>query len=309
MVGENMNNLYKPSNKFSPVGLPLMFLAMLAAGVAVSWLYLVIASVIPLIYLNILMAVGISMLLGFIGAKFVRIFKIRAPIIALVITAVALIFVNYAKWAIYVGRDWNKNFYDDMKDTKVSELLTEEDLPANQEEAEQMAESLPLFKNYTFSSLASISSEAASWISTVEKLFGDSLYDMYAGLLGTTADEILESSEKLRSSNMSLYEYMYEYRGMKERTTGFLLIHPGELFSDIKDITATAPDLTQMQSLSTDLCSGSYGWASCLFLLSPHWLWYTAKQRSRLSNRRTNGRSKKNLCRNSVSRTAQALPE
>ena len=238
MVGENMNNLYKPSNKFSPVGLPLMFLAMLAAGVAVSWLYLVIASVIPLIYLNILMAVGISMLLGFIGAKFVRIFKIRAPIIAIVITAVALIFVNYAKWAIYVGRDWNKNFYDDMKDTKVSELLTEEDLPSNQEEAEQMAESLPLFKNYTFSSLASISSDAASWISTVEKLFGDTLYDMYAGLLGTTADEILESSEKLRSSNMSLYEYMYEYRGMKERTTGFLLTHPGELFSDIKDINS-----------------------------------------------------------------------
>lgn len=233
-----MNELYKPSNKFSPLGIVLMFFAMLVAGVVVSWLYLVIASVIPLIYLNILMAVGISFLLGFIGSKFVKVFKIRFPVLALVVTAVALVLVNYAKWAIYVGRDWNKNFYDDMKDMSVTELVSDEDLPTTKEEAETMATTLPLFKNYTFSSLASLSSEAAPWISTVEKLFGDSLYDMYTGLLGSTADEIMESADKIRSSNMSLYDYMFEYRGMKARTTGFLLTHPGELFSDIKDINS-----------------------------------------------------------------------
>ncbi len=122
-----MNNpeYYKASNKFSVPGLLLMFISMVVVGVAVSWIYLILNSVIPLIYLNILLAAGVSILLGFIGGKFVKIFKIRSPSVAITVAVLALIVVNYGKWAIYIARDDQKYIYDDMENVTLEEYADE----------------------------------------------------------------------------------------------------------------------------------------------------------------------------------------
>ena len=49
---------YKPSNTFSFVGFILMFVSMLLAGCLLSWLYVVLQAVIPIIYLCVLITIG-----------------------------------------------------------------------------------------------------------------------------------------------------------------------------------------------------------------------------------------------------------
>ncbi len=254
------SKLYKPSNKFSVVGLVLMFLSMLAAGMIMSWLYLVITAAIPLIYLNILLAVGVSAGLGVIGGLFVKIYKIRAPILALVISLIALILVNYAKWAIYVGRDYDKYIYDDLRDTKVSEMyeqvsgylegitgkpvntLSEEDakgLLVKMEAAKSVNIKQQLTQTMSLFGDDKETQKALSAITMLTNVLGDTLGDMMENLLGTSPDEIVASFEKLKSSSsMNMYEYLYDYRGMQARTGIWLMSHPGELFSDIKNINS-----------------------------------------------------------------------
>ena len=247
-------NLYKPSNKFSLLGIVLMFLSMLAVGFILSWLYLIIKDAIPLIYLNILLCMGVSFAIGGIGTVFIKVYKIRAPKLALIISLIALILVNYAKWAIYVGRDYDDMIYSDLKDTKISEMAEKLEqsqfkLPTTEEEAKNYLIQIQQMKSYNIkeimkqsASLLGGSDEAdkmMSSITIITNVLGDTLGDIMENLLGSSVGEILTNSEKLRNSgSMSMYEYLYEYRGMQVRSSFWLMTHPGELFSDIKNINS-----------------------------------------------------------------------
>lgn len=242
-------NTYKPSNKFSPIGIILMFFSMLAVGLILSWLYLILNRAIPLIYLNIILAAGVSFGLGAIGGFFVKVYKIRAPKLALIVSIIALIFVNYGKWAIYVGRDYDKYMYDDMRDSQVTELYTmivgkNVPLPSNEEEAKELLTAMELSKNYNIKNeltkMVGGNSDLEKQLSAITMLtnvLGETVGDMLENLLGSTPEEIVKCAEKIKNSgSMNLYEYLYDFRGLQPRTATWLMVHPGELFSDIKNI-------------------------------------------------------------------------
>lgn len=227
---------YKPSNKFSVLGAVLMLLSMVAVGFLLSWLYLILTAWIPLIYLNILLAFGVSMGIGAIGSVFVKIYKMRAPKVALIISLLALLLVNYAKWAIYVARDYDKYVYDDMKDVSISKVSESyANLPTNESEAKEMLTSFYTLKGYKISDFLS-SVEGASSYSSMLTVFGDDLYEFYTNIFGSTPEEILECCNKIRTSDMSFYDYMFKYRNVELRNGFWFMTHPGNLFTDIKAI-------------------------------------------------------------------------
>ena len=225
--------IYKPSNKGSIVGIILMPLSMLAVGLGLSWLYLVIKSAIPLIYLNVLLAAGVSLAIGGIGTLFVKLYKLRSPAMVTIFTVIALILVNYGKWAIYVAKDYDKYVYDEMKKITVSDIFGgAENMPNTKEEAQQVLLAVEMMKSYSLEDYFG----GIEGMSTLMKVFGSNVGEIYESILGSTVDEILTNCQTLKSSNMSFYEYMYEHRENQVRDTMWLVSHPGELFSDIKDI-------------------------------------------------------------------------
>lgn len=260
-----MNNpeYYKPSNKFSPVGLVLMFISMIAVGVIVSWLYLIINSVIPLIYLNILLAAGVSAAIGFIGGRFIKIFKIRNPMAAIIVAVAALLCVNYVKWAIYVDRDNDKYVYDDMKDYTLSEYSSQiNPIPAmyaymitnsTEMSPEEAADAIynveedgvklmqePLNK---IEDLAKEQGYDTSTMTAEQRAYFDSGITFWELLeldifLGRDVDEIVESSKELANAgdDTNTYEWVKEHGHRK--TVGYLLSHPSELFRSVKTINA-----------------------------------------------------------------------
>lgn len=255
-----MNNpeFYKPSNIFSPVGLVLMFASMVAVGVLVSWLYLVLNAVIPLIYLNILLAVGVSAAIGFIGSQFVKIFKIRSPMAAIIVTVVALLFVNYAKWAIYVGRDNQKYIYDEFEGHTITETgyaffawglagggekATEEtvDEVYNTEEDGYKVYQDPINK------LSDYAKQQGSVVDLTDMSdYERALYDNGASIweilfldsfFGTNVEDITESANNMMGNgDMDAEEWLDKY-GHKKNAM-FYITHPGKLFRDIKIINA-----------------------------------------------------------------------
>ena len=271
-----MNNpeFYKPSNKFSVPGAALMFVAMVAVGAAASWLYLVINSVIPLIYLNILLAFAVSGLIGFIGGKFVRIFKIRNPLVAIIATVIALVFVNYIKWAIYVARDNKKYIYKDMEDRTVTEYATDinpvpalyggiiaasEEFSNGETTAEDAADKLynaevegvKVFQDPIKEVLNLAAADPNSGIdpSTLREQLSDledsyissgiSLWEFYEfdTVLGTDVETIAKSSKALsENKDMNMLEFVKEYG--KYKGTTYYLTHPGKLWSAIRQINA-----------------------------------------------------------------------
>lgn len=112
---------YKPSNTFSFVGFILMFISMLITGALLSWLYVILQAVIPLIYLCILITIGFGAAIGGIGVIFVKIYKIRHPMMAVAATLIAMLFVYLFHWCIYVARDYDKNIYDYLKKQNATE--------------------------------------------------------------------------------------------------------------------------------------------------------------------------------------------
>ena len=250
----NETNIYKPSNKFSVIGIILMLFSMLAVGLILSWLYLILNRAIPLIYLNVILAAGVSFGLGAIGGFFVKVYKIRAPKLALIVSLIALLMVNYGKWAIYVGRDYDKYMYEDLKDTKVTELnnmILGRDfaLPQTEEEAKAFLLNIQMSKTINIKAeltktmkLFGDSDEVEKTLSAITMLtniLGETAGDMMESLFGSTPEEILECSAKIKNSgNMSLYDYLYDFRGKQARTGLWLMAHPGELFSDIKNINS-----------------------------------------------------------------------
>lgn len=212
------NQLYKPSNKAPVAGLIALFIGMTVAGVAVYWLYELLEGWIPLIYLNILLAFGASMLLGFIGGKMVKSFKMRAPFIVLIIACVAMLIASFARIAIYVARDWDKQ-YDVLKDYNFGEILAS--VPDSEIDAwsEDSAEVKALY-----AMLATIDDNSEDEKKFVKNLFGDSVETFKANI------------KRIKNEKMTYYEVMFDVCKVEKRTAVWLMTHPGEMFSDLKDI-------------------------------------------------------------------------
>lgn len=243
MVGDKMTtySTYKPSNKGSAVGLVVLFLALFVGGAAISWLYLTLNSVIPIIYLRILFAVGAGFGMGAIGSLAVKKFKLRAPIIAVVVTVAALLFVTYLKWSIYVANDYKKYFYDDLEDIHATDLLSAFQQDITEEQAERIIAQCELLEGFSFDDdmLSAMGTDSATMSAALHFLrpLGDNFGEIYRTLYGETVDEIMDNAELIkRKQNISLYKYLYEERELPTRSTFWLMAHPGTLMQDIKDI-------------------------------------------------------------------------
>lgn len=107
---------YKPSDKFSVVGLILMIVCTTLAGVAISFLYLKLNSVCPIVYLCVLMAVLYGGAMGGVAYFFIKKFHLRSPKMVIVSLCVALLFTTYFKWALYDHND-RQDQYEYMSDS------------------------------------------------------------------------------------------------------------------------------------------------------------------------------------------------
>ena len=118
---------YKPSDKFSVVGLLLMILCTTLAGMAISFVYLKVNSVCPVVYLCVLMAVLFGAAMGGVAYFFIKKFKLRSPKMVIVSLCVALLFTTYFKWALYdhfdrqdqydYVADWVQDGLDELSDS------------------------------------------------------------------------------------------------------------------------------------------------------------------------------------------------
>ena len=225
---------YKPSNKFSAVGFILLLLSTAASGALLSWIYLLINSVVKYTSLRALIAVLVSAVIGILGGFLVKTFKIRSTAIALIAVIIGLAFANYAKWAIYVNRDYDEFCYDDMKNIQADEYYY-----IYTEDFEDTEDFVSTLKDTPASLLMSESTTEDLKYLTAEEinsLKNDSLWDYleFDDILGTDAETIEKSISK--SSEMNAYDFTFEYRGLKAKTVGYLMTHPVEMFKDIKDI-------------------------------------------------------------------------
>ena len=227
---------YKPSNTFSFVGFILMFVSMLISGALLSWLYVVLQAVIPFIYLCILITIGFGAAIGGIGAIFVKVYKIRHPGLAIAATLIAMFFVYIFHWCVYVSRDYDKNVYDYMKTQNAANYYI--GASDSEIEADGYETIIAYLKNTSITRLTFTSREKEYFTSKQESNYkkGVSVWDFYEfdKVLGTTNEEAVASLKAMKGKNA--YTFYYEYRNQPKHTIGYLLVHPGDLWEDIRDI-------------------------------------------------------------------------
>ena len=215
------NQLYKPSNKAPVIGLVVLFLALSAVAIGIFWIYEIIEGWMPLIYLNILMAVGAGVAVGAIGGKLVKSFKLRAPVVVLIVTCAAMLFASYVRAAIYVSRDWEKNYYSFLKDYNMGEMLAnvpDSEIDAWNGEDEQ--------SQLLYSMIASISADSDD----------DEEVQMVKNLFGNSVDDFKANIKRIKNEKMTFYEVYFDICKAEKRTAFYLVMHPGKLFEDLKNI-------------------------------------------------------------------------
>ena len=242
---------YKPSNTFSFVGFILMFISMLVAGALLSWLYVILQNVIPSIYLCILITILFGAAIGGIGAVFVKIYKIRYPFLAIIATLIAMLFVYYFHWCVYVAKDYDKNIYDSMKKYNASTtFLGVSDSEINDDVIESF--------------VAAHKAYPTRWKSDEFSILG--IKNGYEDILGSTDEEIRDSIRNIAGKNC--YQFIYEYRKLPEHSIGYLLVHPGDLWEDISNInkdgrwttTSSRSSYSSSNKTSKDNVKGAFLW-------------------------------------------------
>ena len=101
-----MKKVYKPSNKFSLIGVIVLALAVLVSGSIISVVYLKINQINPIVYLSILLTVGVGLLIGFVAKLVIKAFKIRSVIATIVAVVIGFAGFTYFKWALYDYNDY-----------------------------------------------------------------------------------------------------------------------------------------------------------------------------------------------------------
>lgn len=229
---------YKPSGKYSVAGLIILCLVTAVVGTILSWIYLKLNSVVTIVYLCIVFAFLVSAAIGYTGNFCVKKLKLRNPVMALISLGLGLLIANYAKWAIYVSHDYDSLYYKTMKDTTAYKYYLGSDSDYS-EYYDSIEEFISSFKEAPASLyLAEMSDDEISLLSDEEldSLQNDSIWDYFDfdDILGKDASTVEKSLEK--SKEMNAYDFTFEYREMKPKTVGYLMIHPVEMFKDIQEI-------------------------------------------------------------------------
>ncbi|MCL2637453.1 MAG: hypothetical protein FWD48_03700 [Oscillospiraceae bacterium] len=94
----------------SPTAFLFLFLGTAITGSVLSFIYLWINQVNPIVYLSILAAVALGAAMGFVSTKIIKLFKIKSVVPALAVVILACLLFSYFKWALYVAQDANRGF-------------------------------------------------------------------------------------------------------------------------------------------------------------------------------------------------------
>jgi hypothetical protein len=102
MKGHNLQKFYEPSGKFDPIRQSLLYVICIGIALFLGYLYAVLISFIPLIYLNIIILVGFGISLGLVCRVFVRFSHNRNRRSQLIHAIIFGILANYFQWTTYV---------------------------------------------------------------------------------------------------------------------------------------------------------------------------------------------------------------
>ena len=96
-------NYYRPSGAFSLPGVILTLIVGVVAGIVLGCIYAFVNHHDPLLYLNILLAAGFGLALGWLVTFGVRRFEIRNPTIAVILAFLVFLVAYLVHWVAYVA--------------------------------------------------------------------------------------------------------------------------------------------------------------------------------------------------------------
>lgn len=242
-----MAQFYKSKKSFMPLGMLAIALAVGVSGSLVSFLYLKINQVCPSIYLCILCAFGFGALMGGIAYFLISVMKIRSKASAIVGIILGCIIFTIFKWALYVQWDYEKYYYEPLKDEEAfryfefeydfsnddGTLMSDKDINNKIDEMKNKTAADYLGES-GIEQYISYSKESGVDYFTKSELEGMSSFDFFYD--GYVDENDIVGSIK-EAYKMDAFEYYYEYLEAEDiKDVKFLLTHPGDFFDSIKSI-------------------------------------------------------------------------
>ena len=99
------NKYYKQTGKFNPWGVLLMTLSVFAVGTLLFAAYLFLVNKCPVVWLNVILAIIVGFIMGWVSGKFIYAFKIRNTFVAVLCCLVGFFGATYIKWTMYDYRE------------------------------------------------------------------------------------------------------------------------------------------------------------------------------------------------------------
>ncbi len=249
-----MTRTYHSKKPVMPLGILVIAIAVGIAGSLLSFVYLKINQVCPIVYLCVLCALGFGSLMGLVAYGLIKVMKIRSAFSAAVGVILGCVIFTLFKWALYVQWDYEKFYYEPAKkesafvyyefcvdfadctdDTKLQELSSYSIY--SDEDLELVVNAM---KNMTMYDYATMTGNVEDYISegySEQELNGITAFDFfYKDLVkGESAGSAMEAIHN--AYKMNVYEFYYEYLGKEPvADVPYLLSHPKYMWSSIKEI-------------------------------------------------------------------------
>lgn len=146
--------------------------------------------------------------------------------------------------AFYISHDYEISVYRYMKQTNFDVYYFEGGYESYLEDYENAQEFMDKLKSEPAAALLrNMSEEKVSRLTSEElnTINNESVWDYFGfdDILGVTSAEVEASMEKAEESQMSAYDFIFEYRGLHAKTTGYMLFHPKQLLSELRSLALT----------------------------------------------------------------------
>lgn len=247
-----MPQFYKSKRPIMPLGILAIAVAVGIAGSILSFVYLKINQICPIVYLSILCALGFGALMGLIAYGLIKIMKIHSAVSGCIGIILGCLIFTVFKWALYVQWDYEKYYYEPAKDESAFTYyeFNYDFASYNGTGDESEASSYTLLPDDQLK-IAVTAMQNMSMYDYAESIEGDVDYYLSDGvteqnLKNTTAfdyfydgyvkdSDVVGSIKKAYDSN--IYEYYYEYLKSEPIVdVAYLVSHPDYFWSSIKSI-------------------------------------------------------------------------
>ena len=255
---------YRPSKRFSAVGLIILVVCYIVLGTALAWVYLWINRKCTIVILNVFAALGYGALMGFVGKMIVKKAKLRNPLVVLIGLLIGILGMTYLKWAMYDYYDYKMiaDQYDEYTDSDIKSdmrsekayTLFEMDYDFEEDADYTFDDNWDILQNnaYDYMNLLCLAGNT-----TLEEQFSESQIDemkdctvyewyYYDVLLGDTKEECKKNLEKAKELDgvdyieymgLDMDDFIAEYYGSYTVPSFMEVVaHPGDLWADIKQI-------------------------------------------------------------------------